>query len=546
MSMKLALAAVAVAWIAVIGASQGTDYYVSPRGDDAAPGTIRRPWKSIDRVNRATLQPGDRVLFEGGKTFAGTILFDSRDRGRADRKLVLASYGQGRATIDGGNSRALTVESCDHIQIRDLRFLGSGRKTGNTECGILLSRAAGVEVDNVEVTGFRGAGVNINGLHGGRITRVHAHENGFAGINSDGDLSRDLYVAHCLAENNPGDPSIKDNHSGNGIVLGKVQDALIEYCEARYNGWDMPRKGNGPVGIWTWAADRVTIQFCVSHHNRSTGTDGGGFDFDGGVTNSVLQYNYSHDNHGSGYLICQYEGATAFRNNIVRYNISQDDGLTNHNAGIYVWVGGAGMESTDIYNNTIFNSKGAGVAFGGDPKYAAPQPRMTFRNNIFVSGEAQIEGGSEKGRFEGNLYWAMGDGGFLVDGYKSFDAWVAATGQEKIGGVIVGHYADPLLRKNGTGLLTDPTQLPNLPEYQLLPGSPAIDAGLDLRERFKMDPGKRDFYGNAIPWGKGYDIGAHEFTGPVVGEIPKIRGQAARRLFDPTSSMLVRWSGHAQ
>jgi len=199
-----------------------------------------------------------------------------------------------------------------------------------------------------------------------------------------------------------------------------------------------------------------------------------------------------------------------------------------------------------VNRDTIFNSKGAGVAFGGDPKYATPQPRMTFRNNIFVSGEAQIEGGSEKGRFEGNLYWAMGDGGFLVDGYKSFDAWVAATGQDKIGGVIVGHYADPLLRKNGTGLLTDPSRLATLSEYQILPGSPAIDAGLDLREGFKINPGMRDFYGNAIPWGKGYDIGAHEFTGPAVGEIPKIRGQAARRVCDPISSMLVRWSGHAQ
>jgi hypothetical protein len=203
----------------------------------------------------------------------------------------------------------------------------------------------------------------------------------------------------------------------------------------------------------------------------------------------------------------------------VRYNISQDDGLTNHNAGIYVWVGGANMESTDVYNNTIFNSKGAAVAFGSDPKYAKPRPRMTFRNNIFVSGEAQIEGGSDNGRFEGNLYWAMGDGGFLVDGYKNFEAWTAATGQEMIGGTLAGRYADPLLRKNGTGLLTDPAHLPNLPEYQILPGSPAIDAGLDLRELFKMDPGKRDFYGTAIPRGTRFDIGAHEYTGQPAGQI---------------------------
>jgi hypothetical protein len=37
-----------------------------------------------------------------------------------------------------------------------------------------------------------------------------------------------------------------------------------------------------------------------------------------------------------------------------------------------------------------------------------------------------------------------------------------------------------------------------------------IDAGLDIRSLFGIDPGKRDFFGNSIPQGKGFDIGAHE------------------------------------
>ena len=38
-------------------------------------------------------------------------------------------------------------------------------------------------------------------------------------------------------------------------------------------------------------------------------------------------------------------------------------------------------------------------------------------------------------------------------------------------GEVVGLYADPLLRKNGSGLLTDPARLSMLTEYQVLPGS---------------------------------------------------------------------------
>jgi hypothetical protein len=105
----------------------------------------------------------------------------------------------------------------------------------------------------------------------------------------------------------------------------------------------------------------------------------------------------------------------------------------------------------------------------------------------------------------------MGDGGFLVDGYTDFSKWVEATGQEKIGDAVVGKYADPLLRKDEPGLVTDPAKLAILTAYQLRAGSPAIDAGLDLRTQFGLDPGARDFYGNPLPQGEKFDIGAHEF-----------------------------------
>jgi hypothetical protein len=490
----------------------GADYYVSPRGSDSNPGSQAAPWKSLVKVSQTAFKPGDRILLEGGSSFQGTLLLDNRTSGTSQKRITVASYGNGRATIQAGKGSAIVLDSSDYVTISHLNCAGAGRKTGNSSSGVQVRNAKGAELTRLEVQGFQHSGVALSGVQDARVTHVHARSNGFAGISCIGGMSRDLYIGYCLAENNPGDPTILDNHSGNGIVVGeRIQNARIEYCEARYNGWDMPRTGNGPVGIWAYQADNVVIQYCVSHHNRSTGTDGGGFDFDGGVTNSILQYNYSHDNHGAGYLLCQYGGASLFKKNIVRYNISQDDGLSNHNAGIYVWVGGVGMEDSEIYNNTIFNSKGAAVAFGVPSNYKGELPRMTFRNNIFVAGEAQIEGGSAKGRFEGNIYWAMGDGGFLVDGYTDLAAWVAATGQEKIDDTVVGRYVDPLLRKDEPGLLTDPMKLKTLAAYNLLAGSPAIDTGLDLRKQFNLDPGKKDFYGNSLPQGKNLDVGAHEF-----------------------------------
>jgi len=484
------------------------DYFLSSKGLDVGPGTRQRPWRSLERANRQDFRPGDRLLLEGGGTFAGTLELNERDSGVAGQPLIVTSYGRGRATLDGGKNRAISAVGCHYVAFRNLALRGVGRTGGNKGSGLFLANGSDVAVDGLDVSGFRKSGVEIDGVDRARILRVHAHENGFAGISSDGHVSRDLYIGYSLAENNPGDPTVRDNHSGNGIVAGSVQGGVIEYCEARYNGWDMVWTGNGPVGIWAYQSDRVTIQFCVSHHNRSTAEDGGGFDLDGGMTNSVLQYNYSHDNFGTGYLICQYEGASEFANNVVRYNISQDDGLLAHNSGIYVWVGGAGMKSTLVHNNTIFNTKGSAVVFAYASKYAADRPKLEFYNNIFVSRMAQIRGGAERGRFDGNLYWAMGERGFEVDEYKDFATWAQATGQELENGNLAGMFADPRLRKDGAGLIGNPAELRTLHEYELLPDSPALGAGIDLRARFGLEPGGRDFFGTKLPAGVRPAIGA--------------------------------------
>ena len=516
--MRLSRLALVLSILLSISPAVARDFFVSPTGDDNKPGSEQQPWRTLGRVNAVSFEPGDRILLEGGRTFAGPLELGRDDRGTPARNIVVTSYGAGRAVIDGGDGRAITIDGCDHVLVQRLTLAGSGRKSGNTTDGLYLARSSGSTVDHLEVTGFRHSGVQIEGTEDVRITNVHAHRNGFAGINSGGDLSKNLYIGYCLTENNPGDPSIRRNHSGNGIIVGETEVALVEYCESRYNGWDQPWTGNGPVGIWTYNSDRVTIQYCVSHHNRSTAADGGGFDLDGGATNCVVQYNYSHDNFGCGYLICQYGGAPRFADNVVRYNVSQDDGLFGHDAGIYVWVGGEGMESTLVHNNTIWNTKGSAVAFGVTKGYAGDLPEITFYDNIFVSRGPQLSGEMDDigkiGIFRGNLYWAMGERGFHVGDFTSLEDWAAASGQEKIGVRLVGLFADPGLDKSGPALLTNPSDLHELVEYRLLENSPAIGAGLDLRKEFGIDPGQQDFFGDRLPPEGVLTIGADEVRGP--------------------------------
>jgi len=495
----------------------GSDYYVSPSGDDARDGrTPAAAWRTIDKVNRTILQPGDQVLFEGGQTFRGTVRFDRATKGTPEARIVVTSYGTGRATIEGGAGDAIRLDRVEHLDVRNLNVRGLGRKEGNDNGrGIFPTGCRHLVIDGVEATSFQRAGIEFQGCDHLRITRVYAHDNGYAGISSGPERipwSTDVRIDHCRAINNPGHPGILNNHSGSGIVLYRVDGGVVEYCEAVENGWDMPRDGNGPVGIWIAFCRNVVIQYNISHHNKTSpnGYDGGGFDFDGDVHDSILQYNYSYENMGAGYLLCTWDAGRPCSNNTVRYNLSQDDGGLHHRAGIHVYRGSA-QRNVQIYNNVIFNSHGRHGVTGSVPSDFA------FRNNIFVlRGNGRFVEGVGDGVFQGNLYWNA-DGLDNWDGHPSLEAWRAATGKETLDGAPVGLNLDPLLTQVGAGeRITDPTKLPALLAYRLRPGSPCLDTGLDLQARFGLDPGRRDFYGHPIPRGAGFDIGAHEAEGNPV------------------------------
>lgn len=475
------------------------DYQVSPRGADANPGTAELPWRTVDRVNAAVLTPGDRVLFEGGQSFPGTVSLDAQDSGTADRNVAISSFGEGRAVIDGGVGTALRADGCNYLEVKGIDFVGAGRKNGNSGYGVHLTNAEGCAITEVDVQGFRLCGVAVAGVKNMRIAHVYAHDNGGTGIGvGDDPWSEDVYIGYCVAENNPGDPLNLENHSGNGIVVGAVRGCVIEFCEAMNNGWDMPREGNGPVGIWAWNADRVVIQFCISHDNKSPSWDGGGFDFDGGVTNSIMQYNLSYNNMGPGYFFCQYYPAPIWKNNIVRYNISQNDGRKKGNGGAFAVGWYELMSDGEVYNNTFYNADGPAVVLG-----TKKAPGMRFRNNIIVSGTELISGSASNAEFTGNVYWLLGGKPFQVDGYTSLEAWSAATGQERIGEAIVGKWGDPRLIGAGLAAITKPADLIQLKEYAIEKDSPCIGAGMLIGGN-----GGRDFWGHPVPSDEKPAVGA--------------------------------------
>src|SRR5262245_31070875 len=96
------IAAVAIDPHPAVAGPAGTTYYVDAvRGDDAASG--RHPgvaWRTLERVNQTTFQPGDRILLRAGQSWQGQLW--PKGSGVAGEPIIVDRYGGGaKPRIDG-------------------------------------------------------------------------------------------------------------------------------------------------------------------------------------------------------------------------------------------------------------------------------------------------------------------------------------------------------------------------------------------------------------------------------------------------------------
>jgi hypothetical protein len=113
-------------------------FYVSPGGHNNRSGlSPRGAWRTVDRVNKAHLHPGDVVLFRGGARFGDDILmpgWGTDVSGAQGRPIVFGSYGNGRAWIP----RGVWFRGERHLVFQDLTLTGGG--VGASGYGITVQR----------------------------------------------------------------------------------------------------------------------------------------------------------------------------------------------------------------------------------------------------------------------------------------------------------------------------------------------------------------------------------------------------------------------
>jgi hypothetical protein len=364
-------------------------------------------------VNAVALRGGDSILLRGGQRFSGTIRLGSGNLSHTSRTstLRIGSYGERRATIVASpHQDAISAIDVTGIQVSAVNLTGqaptcSKDSSNGYRYGAAGIRVAarlphmaldqGISIDHVDVSGFcngiavgtSAEGSGISHLH---VTAVRAHDNASAGIWTYDRADK----RHAISDVAVNRSWAYRNGIRGGIVLFGVDGGRVSRSVAFANG----RTAGGGVGIWAFDSTRIVFSRNESYANGSPGIDddGDGFDFDRGVSDSVMVHNYSHDNGGVGFLVCSCNGKyyPYYRtsNVVLRSNVSRNDGSSGQPS---LWVeGGELMTGVQIASNRVESGAGDGplVKITGcvtcDSGYLERVTRGGAYTQVLLSGNA--------------------------------------------------------------------------------------------------------------------------------------------------------------
>jgi hypothetical protein len=493
-------------------AREGSTYYVnSMAGDDQnSGGSPSKAWRTLRKVNATTFLPGDRILFKSGETWTGQLY--SKGSGTEQQPIVIDKYGGEAKPIIRGNGEAeyaVLLKNQEYWEINNLEVTNTGATSG-TRRGVWL------------VTD------NFGDMHHIYVRGMYVHDvNGSNSVKENGGITY-----HCVGDGKPSrfvDLRIEDNHitrvdrsgifgwsthwvrskwypslgvvirnnilddiGGDGIVPVATDGAVVEYNVVSNAS---QRSQDYNVGIWPWSADHTIVQF-----NEVSGTrgqhDAEGFDSDWNSRDTIIQYNYSHDNDGGFLLICNEgsqspEVSVGNTGTIVRYNISQND----HHRGIKL---SGPVKNTLIYNNTIYVGKDEDVDIVLHTDWTGWATDTYFYNNIFyVAGKARFSYGVS-GNQDGSYVSAPGPGKSTnnVYDYNVYYGVPAADDPHAL-------TSNPQLINPGRAAIGRKT----VSGYALQKNSLAIDSGKMIENN-----GGKDFSGVTVPRCGRVDRGAMEAT----------------------------------
>jgi hypothetical protein len=549
-------------------------------------------WRTIGRANLQIYGPGDTISLKRNCLWAG-VGFKARGNGNPEAPIILTDYGDAGLPLPvidgvGVHEPAILLQNVQNWTVSNLELTQHGQTPqnldannekgkdadqysdeymravvhvlglgtpGNVNCGEPCT-VRNIRLENLIVHDGSWNGIFVSGgyyqlrtgTHGAVdnivISGVESYNNHKAGI----EVTCTYFETPIYATSNVWVLNSYLHHNGgDGAMVGPVRNALLDGNVCSYNG----RIRNARVGCWTWDSENTIIQFNESHHNMTPlnnhiARDGSGFDLDLGSRNGLLQFNWSHDNQGEGFLLLTWPIGFGYSRGIseniqMRYNVSERDGKKLA-GGITIF---GGVLSAVIHNNVVyyepdrlagtdmFNGEGGPLTTSIWGRSGKPDLRVY--NNIFITD------GRKNPRAVSNNLWSDAAGTFTfnnnvwwrVEGGVRFQ-WAGSAINTWSGWQSTGFDAN--------SINADPRVIGPLGggpgAYILTQGSLAINRGRNVTDGW-AGMGNRDAFGVPIPQSTAFDIGASEFR--TLSPNPAARLLTVRRQSD--GAWQVRFTG---
>ncbi len=315
-------------------------YYVSTSGDDAAPGTLEQPWRTVRKAASAAVA-GDTVYLREGVYHERVMVAGS---GTSEARITFANYQGESATIDGegielhGRDAVFVIAEREYVTVRGLRVINSqatgimvresahvtveGCYTHDTaDSGIGVWRSEDVVVEGNEVVKACNGGsqecITIAGSKRVKVLGNHVHDRGEGPRGGEGIDAKD----GCS------DILIRGNHV-HGTRLGIYVDA------------------------WKTDSRDIEVSQNVVHDCEGCGfavaSERGGL-----VENVRFVNNIAYRNRSGGIMVAGWNGGWQhpIHNVEIINNTVYRNGWEEHS-----WGGGIGVESAQAHNIVIRNN----------------------------------------------------------------------------------------------------------------------------------------------------------------------------------------------
>ena len=338
---------------------------------------------------------------------------------------------------------------------------------------------------------------------------------------------------------------------GSGIIMSHQNVGVVDNYNATTavdgNLTQCVNSGGG-YGNWWYQSMVITAKGNESYNSwpptgTRCGADTGGFDFDNGTSQGLLEFNYAHMTYGLSLGFFQSAvGTFPMGPNSAAYNIFEN-GTAGCGDNTCAMVAPGGGNGSTIINNAIWNGYNAtitgwggsytgyenasAIGYGG----ACPSGGLIANNIVVANGNPNspahtnanmVTGGYGPAQscrtitYQSNDWYPLAGQPFYQaavgrGNITGVSNWNAASGDTGIqvspnfagrgGGAGVTCYS-------GSGVPTAPTCVTN---YKLQSGSSLIGAGLNLTEApYDLTLPTTDFFNVAIPnsVGTGYNLGA--------------------------------------